>query len=599
MGRCLKFSEIAMTDDFKSMPMRNISRFAGGVGVLYAVLGLLWIVVSDALVLSISSDPAWVATAQRYKGFFYVLVTSLGLILLVSAGYRRLLNAVGRAEATELQVRDLFLQHPKPMWVYDQESLGFVVVNEAAAQYYGYSREELLAMNLADLCPAEDTACLGALMQGSQNGHRDIGVVRQRKKSKEVVFVHLSAHAVEFMQRKAQMVMAIDVTADILSKHALERQEAQFRQLHQSLASVLWMASADGRTLLYASPALVDVYGFTPESMRANPDLWLQVVLPEDAAIARASAEVLQTAGQASCEYRIRTVSGEIKWVSDRKRLIVDAQGLVTMMGGILDDITAKKAHEALRAANHVELERLVAQRTAELVRVNAELDAFARTIAHDLKAPLISVVGFTQLLQKRHAVALTEDGTRLAARIERSAQQMASLVNDLLSLSRVATSVLKIEDIDIIPIAHEILEALQDQEPQRQVRFESAPALHVRADPGLVRPLLANLLGNAWKFTGKRADACIQLRMDAQAPEVIICVQDNGVGFDVAKAELLFQPFQRFHTLSEFSGTGIGLTTCERIATRHQGRIWVESAPGEGTSVFVAFPASAAASSP
>ena len=579
-----------MSENIKTILRANIWRFALATGALYAVLGLLWVIASDAAVTSISTDPAWLAAAQRYKGFFYVAVTSLGLIFLVSAGYGRLLNALSRAEATELQVRDLFLQHPKPMWLYDRDTLEFIVVNDAAARYYGYSREAMLTMNLADISLDEDISRLHARMHSPQDRHRDIGVVRHCKRSGEVVFVHLTAHAVEFMQRQAEMVMAIDVTADILSKRALERQEAQFRQLHQSLASILWIASADGGTMLYVSPALERIYGFTPEAMQANPDLWLQAVHPDDAHIAKASSVELMTEGEASCEYRIRAASGEIKWVSDRKRLIVDAEGLVTMMGGILEEITGAKELEALRAATHDELERLVAQRTAELVRVNAELDAFARTIAHDLKAPLMSVAGFTQILQNRYAGTLTEDGARLTARIGRSVQQMASLVNDLLALSRVSRTVLVIEDIDLIALAHEILEALREHEPHRQLRFESPASLHVRADAGLVRPLLTNLLGNAWKFTGKRDDACVQLLLEETASEAVVCVRDNGVGFDAASAELLFKPFQRFHTLSEFSGTGIGLTTCERIIKRHQGRIWVNSAVGQGTSVFMTF---------
>ena len=342
-----------MAEKIKSILLPNISRFAWGVGLLYAVFGGLWIIASDALVSSISSDPSWVAAAQRYKGILYVGITSLGLIFLVSEGYRRLLKAVSRAEATELQVRDLFSHHPTPMWVYDRETLGFVAVNEAAAQYYGYSRDALLTMNLADLCLPEDIAPLRALMQGAQEGPQDIGVVRHRKKSGDVVFAHLTAHPVEFMQHKAKMVMAIDVTADILSKHALERQEAQFRQLHQSLSCVLWMASADGRRMLYVSPAVEPVCGLTPEAMRANPALWLKMIHPEDTGAATACAARLQATGASSCEYRIRTLSGQTKWVLDRKRLIVDGQGLVTMVGGILEDITAEKAHEALADHAH------------------------------------------------------------------------------------------------------------------------------------------------------------------------------------------------------------------------------------------------------
>lgn len=564
-------------------------RLAVGIGVLYAFLGVLWIFASDTFVASLSSDPAWLAAAQRYKGVFYVIGTSLALIVLVHAGYRRIFDARDRADAMELHARDLFVQHPKPMWVYDRETLRFLAVNEAATRYYGYSQDEFRQMTLGDIRPAEDSP-LGKTTWDAVPGHHDLGVVRHRKKSGEIVFVHLTLHTVEFLQREAAMVMAIDVTADVLSQRALERQQAQFRQLHQSLSDALWIASADGQTVLYVSPAMQQIYGYTPEQMMADPRLWLALVHPDDIGIAQASHTSLRAIGEASCEYRIRGVSGDIKWVSDRKRLILDEEGLVTMMGGILKDITAAKAYEAERAENQQELERMVEERTAELVRVNAELDAFARTIAHDLKSPLVSVVGFTQILQKRYAALLDEDGARLTARIERAAKQMASLVNDLLSLSRVSTTVLTLVDVDLVPIAQDIMEEFRHQEPGRQVRFDAPASLHVCADAGLMRPLLTNLLGNAWKFTGKRDDAQVQLLVDAAGPEVIVRIQDNGVGFDAGDGGSLFQPFQRFHTLSEFSGTGIGLTTCQRIVARHRRRIWVESVPGEGTSVFVTF---------
>lgn len=583
-----------MTEKSKAAARLSISRLAWGVGALYAVLGCVWIVASDALVTAVSRDAEWLASAQRYKGLFHVLLTSLALVALVRAGYRRLLDAVERADAKELQVRDLFLHHPTPMWLHDRETLAFLAVNDAAVQYYGHTRQSFMSMRLADLCLEPEAAGPQAFMPPADPGQREIGVVRHRKRSGERVFVHLTAHTVEFQQRKADMVMAVDVTADMASKRALERQEAQFRQLHQSLSSVLWMASADGRELLYISPALEPIYGLMPQAMQDDPTLWLQVVHPQDMPIAQASNAELLKSGQASCHYRIRSASGQVKWVSDRKRLIRDDEGRVVMMGGILEDITPARELEALRAATHVELERQVAQRTAELVRLNGELDAFARTIAHDLKSPLVSVAGFTQLLQRRHAATLGEDGLKLVMRVERSARQMASLVTDLLALSRLSTATLNLQAVDLAPMAREIVQELREQEPGRQVCFECPPALPVRADPGLMRPLLVNLLANAWKFTGKRADAHIALRLQAQAPVPTFCIQDNGAGFDSsAGAERLFQPFQRFHTLSEFSGSGIGLATCQRIAARHCGRVWVESTPGNGASVFVALGAS------
>jgi PAS domain S-box-containing protein len=560
-----------------------------GIGLLYAVLGVLWILGSDSLVEYISTDPGWRASAQRYKGVFYIVSTSLALTILVNVSYRRLFSALGQVEATELQVRDLFLHHPKPMWVFDLDTLAFLAVNEAAIRDYGYSRDEFMAMKLEDIRPGEDIPKLIRRQASTVPAYRDVGVVRHRKKSGAIVFAHLALHEIDFAKRKAAMVMAIDVTSEMSVKQALERQETQFRELHRSLAEVLWIASPDGRTILYVSPAIESMYGLSVEEVIANPEFWLEAIHPDDVGVAQASHEALLAKGEASCEYRILTPSGDIKWVCDRKRLIVDQEGQATMMGGILEDITSNKADEARLAASHDELEKLVAERTTELVRANAELDAFARTIAHDLKSPLVTVVGFTQLLHKRYAAALGEDGTRLAVRIERSAQQMGSLVSDLLSLSRVATNVLKIEDVDLVPLAWEILEELRHQEPQRRVRFDAPKSLSVRGDLGLVRPLLANVLGNAWKFSGKREDAHIQLTREAAAPEVVVRIQDNGAGFDLDPS-LLFKPFQRFHSLSEFSGTGIGLTTCERIMTRHGGKIHMESVPGDGTSVFLTF---------
>jgi PAS domain S-box-containing protein len=589
---------VAQRENFREPAMKEAEpgwtpqglRVAVGIGVLYAALGVLWILASDTFVHSLSDDPVWLAAAQRYKGIFYVISTSLGLIFLVDAGYRRVFAARDRADAMELHARDLFVQHPKPMWVYERQTLRFLAVNEAATQYYGYSREAFLQMTLKDIRPPEDLHVLLAARRDAVPGHHDIGVMRHRKKSGELVFVHLTLHTVVFLGREAAMVMAIDVTADVLSRRALQRQQAQFRQLHQSLSDALWIASADGQSMIYVSPAIEQICGLPVAQMMDHPDRWLDIVHPDDLHIARASYATLQELAVAACEYRIVDTSGAIRWVSDSKRLIVDEEGLVTLMGGIVKDITEAKAYEVRRSESHLELEQLVAQRTCELVRANAELDAFARTIAHDLKSPLVSVVGFTQVLQKRHAAALGEDGSRLTARIEGAAKQMASLVNDLLSLSRVTTTVLTLVEVDLVPIAQDIMEELRRQEPGRTLRFDAPASLYVSADAGLMLPLLTNLLGNAWKFTGRREDAHVQLLADTQGPEVLVRIQDNGAGFDAGDGEKLFQPFHRFHTLSEFNGTGIGLTTCQRIVARHNQRIWVESTPGEGTSVFMTF---------
>jgi signal transduction histidine kinase len=318
---------------------------------------------------------------------------------------------------------------------------------------------------------------------------------------------------------------------------------------------------------------------------------WLEMVHPDDLRIARASNDQLKSLGYSSCEYRVLRHDGSVRWVSDRKRMIVDAHGTATMIGGIAEDITAVKERDAARALTQGELERMVDQRTAELERVNVELEAFTRTAAHDLKAPLNGIVGFSHLLQSRYGQSLGADGARMAGHIEQSAKQMATLVNDLLALSRVNSVEIDLQPVDLVPIARDILAELALHEPTRSVSFEAPSSLIAHCDPGLVRSLLANLLGNAWKFTGRTDPSRIRLSGEITERGTQVEVEDNGAGFDARHAENLFKPFQRFHSSKEFSGTGIGLATCQRIVQRHGGRLSIDSMPGAGTTVRVILP--------
>lgn len=441
-----------------------------GLGVSYALLGIVWILLSDELVGAVSSDAQWLHTAQRYKGVFYVFTTALGLFLLVRAGYQRLLDASAAANALALQ--------------------------------------------------------------------------------------------------------------------ALARQEAQFHQLHQSLAEVFWLASPDSRRVLYISPAFEMVYGRPASDLQQDAGLWMRVVHPDDQAQAATSFQALMAQGSTQCEYRICRPDGSVRWVSDRKRTIHDADGRVVMLGGIAEDITTRIERDAARATTQAELERMVAERTAQLQHMNAELDAFARTAAHDMKSPLHAIGGFSQLLRAGHADALGPDGERMVLRIEQATQQMAGLVNDLLMLSRVGNVALACRPVDLAALGREVLAELRQQAPARQVRFDTPDTLPVHGDPGLLRALMANLMGNAWKYTGKREAAHLVLLVAHTPAGPEITLADNGAGFDAGDGEQLFKPFHRFHSSSEFSGNGIGLVTCQRIVHRHGGSIRIASAPGVGTQV-------------
>jgi PAS domain S-box-containing protein len=558
-------------------------RLAGGIALLYALLGIAWILGSDALVQSMSTDAGGQTLAQRYKGIFYVVFTALALMWLVHVGYQRLLRADALTRSRELQARDLFIRHPQPMWLYDRKSLALLQVNHAAARHYGYSEREFLQMKLQELCVPEDAVRLRQLIEMPEHGYGDVERIRLRKKSGEALFVHIIAHALPYAGRDAVMVQAIDVTREVLASNALERQEAQFRQLHQSLGEVLWLIGTDMREVLYVSPAFEQLYGRPVAEFHAHPQLWMEVVHPDDRAVAQQSALALLKDGQASCEYRIRRPDGSERWVADRKKVIVDEHGLVSMFGGIAEDITAIRERDEARKVTQAALERMVAQRTAELERVNVELEAFSHTAAHDLKSPLANIDGFCQLLQLRFGDQLGSDGRSMLTHITQSARHMIGLVDDLLALSRVKTVELQPVDVDLVALAQRIIGDLQRGEPQRQVVFDAPAQLIVLCDRGLAASLLANLLGNAFKFTGKRERASITLRATGELP--VVSIEDNGAGFD-ADPDRLFKPFQRFHRAAEFSGTGIGLVTCQRIVQRHGGDIWIDSSPGVGTTV-------------
>lgn len=375
-------------------------------------------------------------------------------------------------------------------------------------------------------------------------------------------------------------------------RDALALQQRQFRQLHESLGEVLWIGSPDGSQLHYVSPAFEQIYGRSVPEILRRPALWRESVHPDDLAAAWALDPRLADGQMVSCEYRIVRPDGSVRWVEDRKRMILDARGQPVLMGGIAEDITARRERDAVQDTLRSELQRLVDERTAELQATNLELEAFSRTAAHDLKSPLSGIAGLSQLLRTRHAQGMDPAGLAFLEQIERSARDMSELVNDLLVLSRAGSVPLACQWNDLAPLASQVLDDLQRLEPWRQVTLQLPPEMPAWCDAGLMRSVLANLLGNAWKYSARREPARITVAWQSTDQGTELTVTDNGSGFDAARVEGgVFRPFQRFHTQAQFQGSGLGLVTCQRIAQRHGGRLEVQSAPGEGTRASMWLP--------
>ncbi len=269
------------------------------------------------------------------------------------------------------------------------------------------------------------------------------------------------------------------------------------------------------------------------------------------------------------------------------RRVIERTAALVLATEELQAEVATRRATEDKVRKLNEELEGRVLQRTAELEAANRDLETFSYTVSHDLRAPLRGMRGFSQILLEEYGDRLDPQAKHYLEQIDSAGRRMTELIESLLALGRASHGELRRERIDLREMAGDVVHELRLAHPGRTVQAEIAEDLTAEADPRLLQTVIANLLGNAWKFTAKRADAQIEMGMETRGGERCYFVRDNGVGFDMAQAQKLFMPFQRLHAEREFHGSGIGLVTVRRIIERHGGRVWAEGEPGAGATFY------------
>jgi signal transduction histidine kinase len=302
----------------------------------------------------------------------------------------------------------------------------------------------------------------------------------------------------------------------------------------------------------------------------------------------RSSARKFETAEQALLQQRESLARGRANLA---KAGIVGGCLLAVLLLAVALVVSQRIQDEQEILRLNAELDRRVQERTAELRAANQELESFSYTVAHDLRAPLRAMEGFSQALVEDYGEHIDSEARAYLDQIVRGSGHLAQLIDGLLQLSRSVRGELSRDQVDLSALSLAILEEFARQEPARSVAWQVQSGLTVRADPRMIEIAMRNLLGNAWKYTSRSPAASIRVYASDEGPQRLFHVADNGSGFNMAHSEKLFQPFQRLHRHDEFPGIGIGLATVQRILNRHGGQIHAISAPGEGAEFTFTLP--------
>ncbi|PYP00979.1 MAG: hypothetical protein DMD61_02390 [Gemmatimonadetes bacterium] len=452
-------------------------------------------------------------------------------------------------------------------------------ISENVTRITGYGTDEALQTSwwIDHLHPDDRSRVLaemGALVKKEELATE----YRFRFKDGTYHWVHDEARLIRDAEGQALEVFGswVDSTERRRAEAALRESEERFRLLVGTVRDyAIYMLDPNGRVVSWNRGA-EQIKGYSAEEIVGRH---FSCFYPPEAVAAGAPEHALAMAAEKGRfeeeNWRLRK-DGSRFWADVVITAVRDEEGKLFGFAKVTRDLTERKrTNELLR------------RHTAQLEAANVELDAFAYSVSHDLRAPLRSIDGFSQALLEDYAGRLDAAGQDYLQRVRAATQRMATLIDDLLDLSRVTRSEMTIAPVDLSELARELATELTSGDPERHVEIVITPDVAVRADRGLLRVVLHNLMGNAWKFTGKRSDARIEVGVVAADGERAYYVRDNGAGFDMAYASKLFGAFQRLHRVTEFPGTGVGLATVQRIIHRHGGRVWAESAVGRGATFY------------
>jgi PAS domain S-box-containing protein len=490
------------------------------------------------------------------------------------AGIPPLVGGRGAELAAQLSLRSLVEAAPDGIVVIDATG-AIVLVNAQTESLFGYARDEILGGSIEVLVPESS--------RGRHPGHRveyfadprarGMGSTRDlhgRRKDGTEFPVEISLSPIE----TEHGVFVSSSIRDVTERRRMEEARFRLAAIVDSSDDAIIGKSLDGLITSWNHGA-ERIFGYSAAEVTGKP---VSLLIPPGVDDNQREILARMRKGERIDHYDTvrRRKDGSLLDVSVTVSPVRDSAGNLVGASKVVRDITARKRSEAA-------LER--AKNTAETA--SRELEAFSYSVAHDLRAPLRGIDGFSLALLEDHGDELDAEGKDYLQRVRASAQIMAQLIDDLLMLSRVTQTELRHEPVDLTSLARAAVARLRAAQPPRELEIVVAEGLTGRGDSRLLGIVFDNLLGNAWKFTRDQPSPRIELDATPGTPHQVYCLRDNGAGFDMAYSSKLFGVFQRLHGASEFEGTGIGLATVQRIIRRHGGRVWAEGAVGQGCTVY------------
>lgn len=373
-----------------------------------------------------------------------------------------------------------------------------------------------------------------------------------------------------------------DITDRKKAEVALRKSEERYRSLIETTNDWIWEID-ENFNFTYSSLKIQTILGYELNNVLGNSILDLIPTHQREEVEEEFTELAIRQEAFVGVEQYFEDSEGNIAIFETSGIPLFANNGIFKGYRGISKDITERKKTERQIARMNDELENKVIERTKMLRIANKELEAFSYSVSHDLRAPLRSIDGFSQALIEDYGDTLDSTAKNYLNRVRSAAQRMSILIDDMIKLAKVSRTELSKKRINLSEIAESISTSLSEMDPDRDAEFIIQPNLNVMGDANLMKVLLQNLLENAWKFTSKEEKTRIEIGSKSVDNETIYYVRDNGAGFDMNYAKKLFTPFQRLHKETDFPGTGIGLSTVQRITHRHLGRIWAEGKPGEG----------------